>query len=359
MNKAQFAAKGSPFYDDLLSEIDQYFKSTNRKRTGDWRLFSKSIILLTAFFSLYILIVFVLPIGWISFLLSGLFGLVMALIGFNVMHDACHGSYSSSHALNEVMSYSMNLLGSNQYIWKLKHNRIHHTFTNIDGIDDDIMKVPVLRHCESQPHKNIHRYQHVYMFFLYAISTILWALLTDSDKYFKRSVSGTPMRIPLSEHIIFWVSKAFYIAFYIVVPIMMLGFKPFIIGYLFFNAIFGLTLSLVFQMAHAVEATDFHDANNKTLSIEDEWAIHQIKTTADFAPASGVANWMLGGLNFQVIHHLVPGISHVHYRDIQPIIAKVCERHGVRYNVYRTFGMAMKSHIAYLRWLGNPPLKVA
>lgn len=360
MSKVQFSAKASPFYNDLLKEIDQYFKSKNKARTGDYRLYLKTAILFSAFISLYTLIVFVLPSGWLALLLSGLFGFVIALIGFNVMHDACHGSYSSSSRVNEIMGYSMNVLGSNQFIWKLKHNRIHHTFTNVDGVDDDIMKVPVLRHCESQPQKPIHKYQHIYAFFLYAISSVLWVTLTDTEKYLKQSVSGTPFRhFPLSEHIIFWVSKLFYVLFYIVVPIYFVGWAPFLVGYFFMNAIFGLTLSLVFQLAHAVEKTDFHDANHGSLNIEEEWAAHQVHTTADFAPKSAVANWLLGGLNFQVIHHLMPSVSHVHYRELQPIIEKVCHRHGVRYNVYPTFSSALKSHVVYLKWLGNSTLKAA
>ncbi|MCC6599893.1 MAG: acyl-CoA desaturase [Crocinitomicaceae bacterium] len=354
MAKVSFANRTTPFFDELRREVDAYFVKNQICKTGDWRLFFKSIIILSCFFASYIAVVFILPPGWISFLICGFFGFVMALVGFNVMHDACHGSYSSSKIVNHLMGYSMNLLGSNQFIWKMKHNRIHHTFTNVDGVDDDIMKVPVLRHCRSQRYYKAHRYQHIYGFFVYAISTILWVSLTDGQKYFSRSISGTPiLHISFSEHLIFWISKLFYVGFYIVVPVMMVGWLPFLVGYLFANIIFGLTLSLVFQMAHAVETTHFDNATEQNLVIEKEWAEFQVMTTADFSQGSPVANWLLGGLNFQVVHHLFPMISHIHYRDLQPIVKRVCEKHSINYKHFPTFIAALQSHINYLKLLGR------
>jgi len=353
LNKVSFE-RSSPFYDELRAEVEQYFRSRKKVATGDYRLYLKSVILLGSFAGLYIALLSIPP-GWLAAVLAGVFGVVLALIGFNVMHDACHGSYSSRPWVNELMGYSMNLLGSNQFIWKIKHNRIHHTFTNVDGIDDDIIKVPVMRHCESQPWKPVHRFQHIYAFVLYALSTILWVLFTDNQKYFTKSISGTPIRqFPLREHVIFWVTKVFYIAIYMVIPAMVVGFWPWFIGYLIVNTTFGLTLSVVFQLAHAVPITTVENARDHSLELDKEWASHQVATTADFAMSSASANWFCGGLNFQVIHHLFPHVSHVHYKEIQPLVLAACKRHGIEYHSYETMGEAINAHIAHLKGLGEP-----
>ncbi|MEY3399013.1 MAG: hypothetical protein RL220_1607 [Bacteroidota bacterium] len=354
MIKVKFAGRETPFYDDLNREVDAYFASHNKKKTGDYRLYLKTFLIMGSMISLYTILVFFTPATPIALVLCGLLGFTLALIGFNIMHDACHMSYSPNATVNEIIGYSMNFLGSNQFLWKLKHNRIHHTYTNIDGVDDDIIKMPILRLCKSQPWKKAHRFQHIYGFFLYGVSSIFWVLITDLQKYFSRDISGTPIKeIPFREHVIFWLTKVFYFSVYIAIPIWMLGFGKFIIGYLVMNFVFGLVLSIVFQLAHAVDVTHFEDGWHHDLNIEDEWAVHQVKTTADFAPRSHIANWLLGGLNFQVVHHLFPNISHVHYREIQPIVERVCARHNVRYNVFNTFPKAVASHVRYIYNLGQ------
>lgn len=354
MNKVTFQ-RASPFYDEMHREVESFFARHQAKPTGDFRLYLKTFILLSSFVGLYILML-VLPVGWLTLGLSAVFGLVLGLIGFNVMHDSCHGSFSSKTWVNNVVGYSMNMLGSNKFIWNIKHNRIHHTYTNVDGIDDDIIKVPILRHCDTQPLMKIHKYQHMYAFLLYALSTILWIGFTDFQKYFTRSVSSTPIRdIPVHEHLIFWVTKVYYVAFYGVIPIMVVGFGPWLIGFLVANVVFGLMLSVVFQLAHSVQNTHFENAKPHDLQLEKEWAAHQVETTSDFAMKSSVANWMLGGLNFQVVHHLFPNVSHVHYSALQPIVARVSAKHGIQYNSYPKFWEAVRSHIAHLKSLGQNP----
>jgi linoleoyl-CoA desaturase len=269
------------------------------------------------------------------------------------MHDACHGSYSSRKWVNELMGLTMNALGANAYIWKIKHNVVHHTYTNVDGIDDDIAKSPVLRHCPSQKWMPAHRFQHIYMFFLYAVSTILWVFLTDMIKYFSRKIIVTEMKFTLKEHIIFWVSKLLYIGFYIVIPVLMLGWQTWLAGYLIINITMGLTLSLVFQLAHVVEKTEFEVAEEKPKVIDTEWAIHELRTTANFAPGNKIVSWFVGGLNFQVEHHLFPRVSHVHYAALSKIVKEHCDQFGIPYHSYPKMRQAVASHIRVMKALGD------
>jgi linoleoyl-CoA desaturase len=354
MSKVSFNNNGQQFYVSVKKSVDQYFKAKGIKKTGNWQLYSKALILIPLALGIYIFLLA----GTYSVLggiiLSALLGFTLVSIAFNVMHDACHGSYSSRKWVNELMSLTMNALGSNAFIWKIKHNIIHHTYTNVDGIDDDIAKSPVLRLCPTQEWKPVHRYQHVYMFIVYALSTILWLFLTDFIKYFSKKIVVTDMKISLKEHVIFWVSKMLYVVFYAVLPIAVLGWTPWLVGFLVMHVTLGLTIAVVFQLAHVVEKTSFEAAGDEAKVIDSEWAIHEIKTTANFAPDSKIISWFAGGLNFQVEHHLFPRISHVHYPAISKIVKSECERFNLPYHYYPTMTEAVASHVRVMKRLGEP-----
>jgi len=232
------------------------------------------------------------------------------------------------------MGLSMNALGSNAFIWKVKHNIIHHTYTNIDRIDDDIANGPLLRQCTTQKWMPIHRFQFLYMFVLYGVSTLSWALGTDFARYFRKRIHTTPInRIDLGQHVIFWTSKLLYTFFYALLPIYVLGWQPWLIGFLVIHITMGLSLSVVFQLAHIVEKTTFDVADGTHKVIASEWAIHEIRTTADFAPGNKIISWLAGGLNFQIEHHLFPQVSHVHYVALSKIVREQCELFGLPYNL--------------------------
>jgi len=356
MAKVSFNNNKQVFYSTLKKSVDQYFTSNNLKKTGNWKLYLKTVILIPLALLIYVILLFTDYAVWVGASLSILLGLTLVSIAFNIMHDACHGSYSSRKWVNELMGLTMNALGANAYIWKIKHNVVHHTYTNVDGIDDDIAKSPVLRHCPSQKWMPAHRFQHIYMFFLYAVSTILWVFLTDMIKYFSRKIIVTEMKFTLKEHIIFWVSKLLYIGFYIVIPVLMLGWQTWLVGYLIINITMGLTLSLVFQLAHVVEKTEFEVAEEKPKVIDTEWAIHEIRTTANFAPGNKIVSWFVGGLNFQVEHHLFPRVSHVHYAALSKIVKEHCDQFGIPYHSYPKMRQAVASHIRVMKALGDKNL---
>src|SRR6478735_4930164 len=218
--KITFNNKNSVFYTALKANVDQYFSENKVRKTGNWELYSKSLILIPGAIILYIsLLTFSFP-PIVAILLCALMGFVLASIGFNVMHDACHGSYSSKKWVNELMGLSLNALGGNAFIWKFKHNIIHHTYTNVDGVDDDIAKSPLMRQCNTQKWVPAHRFQHIYVVLVYAISSFAWVFMMDFTKYFKQKICSTPLqKMSVKEHFIFWLSKALYIFFYILVPV--------------------------------------------------------------------------------------------------------------------------------------------
>jgi linoleoyl-CoA desaturase len=358
MGKISFNNKNATFFKSLTEETDSYFSSQKLLKTGNWRLYAKTVILIFSAISIYLLVL-VIPMPILYTTVLGLaLGFISACIGFNVMHDANHGSYSSKKWINETLGLTLNALGGNSFIWKYKHNVIHHTYTNVDGMDDDIAKSPFIRMCETQRWVPAHRYQHFYTPFLYAVSSAFWVLFQDFEKYFKPKLNNVSIseKMPLKDHLIFWVSKLLYVLFYLLIPAMLIGWLPCVVFFIALHIGLGLTLAIVFQLAHVVDITHFEFTTpGETKRIDDEWAIHQLKTTANFSPSNPVITWLAGGLNYQVEHHLFPRVSHIHYPMLSKIVRSKCQEFGLPYHSIPSLGKAVTAHFRYLKVMGNKP----
>lgn len=359
MAKITFDNRNNQFYQSLKTAVDQYFETNHIKKTGDWRLYIKTITLIGASIAMYLgLLFFDLPVFGALFICAVL-GFTFACIGFSVMHDANHGSYSSKPWLNELLGLSANAMGASSYFWKQKHNIIHHTYTNVDGIDDDIAKSPIIRQCDTQKWVPAHKVQHLYLLPIYALSSIFWIFFMDFTKYFTRKIYTTEAwKMNLKNRLIFWLTKASYLTFYIVLPLMVWGFSAWLAGFLILHVVMGLTLSLVFQLAHVVENTEFENvALDETKHIETAWAEHELKTTSNFAMRSKTISWFVGGLNYQIEHHLFPRVSHVHYPALSEIVQEKCREYRLPYNKYDTIMEALASHFRVMKMLGQKPVQ--
>jgi linoleoyl-CoA desaturase len=355
MSKILFNNKNAVFFSSLKASVDDYFKQRNLRKTGNWLLYTKTLTLIPAAVAIYIVLLFVsMPVA-LTIVMGGALGFLMACIGFNVMHDANHGSYSSKKWVNNTLGLSINALGGNNFIWKQKHNIIHHTYTNVDGVDDDIAKSPFIRMCRTQVWKPMHKIQHLYTPFLYAVSSLLWILFQDFEKYFKRRVNTTVLsKMSGNDHFVFWFSKAMYVLFYIVLPVLLMGWQGWLVFFLSMHIGLGFVLAIVFQLAHVVEETEFEAAGiNETKMIENEWAVHQVKTTANFSPGNKIVSWFAGGLNYQIEHHLFPRISHVHYPALSKIVEEKCKAFNLPYNSIPTMAKAVYSHFRFIKELGQ------
>jgi len=351
--RVSFGKPNVDFSLTLKQRIDEYFAQSGKKFNGTFKLYLKTAILFAIGSTAYYLMVFTNIPTWVSVILCVLLGLDLAAIGFNVMHDGAHGSYSKKTWVNEMMAYSLNLMGGSSFMWKQKHNVNHHSYTNVDGLDDDIDIKPWIRTNENQPRYWYHRYQHIYWAFLYGFTYLLWVYNNDFRKYFTSKVAGLPLKkMSLQEHFIFWISKVVYIFGFVVVPILMVGFLKTLIGYIITSFVCGWVLSVIFQLAHVVSEVSFPLPDEKSNTLEHEWTIHQITTTANFGTKSKVLSWFAGGLNFQIEHHLFPKISHVHYPGISKIVKDVCKQFNVPYVEYPSLLKALKSHIMYLKLVG-------
>ncbi|HEX2684028.1 MAG TPA: fatty acid desaturase, partial [Ferruginibacter sp.] len=202
-----------------------------------------------------------------------------------------------------------------------------------------------------------HKVQYLYLVPVYSLSTIFWIYIMDFTKYFSRKIYTTAAwKMSTKNHIIFWTTKILYVGFYVVLPIMAWGFIPWVIGYFVLNGVMGLTLSIIFQLAHVVENTEFeHVPLDMTKHIETAWAEHQMKTTANFAMGNKFISWFVGGLNYQIEHHLFPKVSHVHYPEISKIVQEKCREFNMPYHKYDSFSEAVASHFKVMKQLGKKP----
>lgn len=342
------------FSAELKRRINQYFEETQQAESGDWRLFSKAAILIIAHIIIYITLVFFTPsAGWLSLLFCVLLALATAGIGFNVMHDGSHGTFSRIPWVNRIAALSLDVLGGSSYMWYYKHVVSHHTFTNIGGADDDIEIQPFFRVGEEQPYYKFHRFQHLHWVVLYGLMYFLWIFVLDYKKYFRQRIGMLALpKMTVSQQLIFWGSKSLFIVLFLVIPMITVGVADTLIGFGVFVFVTGLVISVVFQLAHIVEDTELMTipANGK---MEDEWTVHQLKTTANFATKNPIVTWFMGGLNFQVEHHLFPKVSHIHYPKINRIVKQTCADFNVVYNEYPRVHIALASHIRALKHWGQ------
>lgn len=344
------AAK-TQFLATTRQRVDQYFLESDQSRNANTGMWIKTAIFLTVFFGMYALIISNAFSAWVMLPMAIVLGVCSAFVGFNVCHDAIHGSFSSNKLVNKILSAIFNLLGASPYVWSITHNIVHHTYTNIPGHDEDIDVAPgLIRLSPEEPANRIQRYQHWYAFPLYGLASISWAFRKDYKKFFQPKVGQTATKHPKKEYFNLFFYKAVYYFLFIVLPLMVLSITwwQFIIGFLALQIAQGFTMGLVFQLAHVVEGTDFPMPNTSG-NIEEAWAEHQMRTTANFATSCPVAAFFLGGLNRQIEHHLFPKICHIHYGKISKIVKQTALEFNIPYIENPTFITALKSHYRILK----------
>ena len=180
------------FFKTLNKRVNSYFKENQIKRTGNWKLYTKAIIMFSIFLVPFILVLTLSMPQWLMAVLMVVTGIGMAGVGMNVMHDSNHESFSSKKWVNKLMGSSIYILAGNVYNWKVQHNVLHHTFTNIKDHDEDIDAGRIIRFSKHAKWLKIHKIQKYYSIFLYGLMTINWAITTDIKQmhgYLKRKLS--------------------------------------------------------------------------------------------------------------------------------------------------------------------------
>lgn len=345
------------FYKELRKRVNQYFKSNNISRYANANMVFKTIFMLALYFVPLILMLTVVSNVWITLGLWLIMGFGMSGIGLSIMHDANHGAYSKNERVNRIMGSLINVVGGSAVNWKIQHNVLHHTYTNVTGMDEDINPGAIMRFSPHQKRRKLHHLQHYYAWFFYGLMTMSWFISKDymqAVRYKKMDLTKT-QGITFRKAIIAIIfSKIVYGFITIGLPLMFspVSWYVVILGFILMQFTAGITLAAIFQPAHVVPTSDF-PLPDESGNIEADWAVNQLYNTANFAPGARFFSWYVGGLNYQVEHHLFPNICHVHYRKISSIVKETAMEYNLPYYSYSTFYKALSEHTKMLKNLGQ------
>jgi len=343
------------FSNALQERVDEYFVRTGKSRLDLPQMFLKTAVVMSAMVASYIGLLHTEGAA-MGALMAIALGLSMAAVGFNVQHDGNHGAYSKHAWLNRTAAIALDLLGGSSYFWRFKHNIAHHTHTNVAVHDTDISLGALGRLAPGDPHRSFYRFQHLYVWGLYAMLAIEWQTTGEIRNLMRRQFGFTKVpRLPVREQILFWSARVVFVVLAFILPLQHHHWSFVLWTYLLASATLGLTIAVVFQLAHCVGEAAFWNRPVADQAAVREWSAHQVESTVDFAQNNAFLCWFLGGLNFQIEHHLFPKICHLHYPALAPIVEQVCREYGVRYRSHVSVRAALQSHWRWLKEMGRAP----
>jgi linoleoyl-CoA desaturase len=348
-------ASDAGFQLEVRRRVGEYFRRTGLSTRDSPRMYLKTAAILLWAGASYGLLVFGAVTWWQAVLLSCSLAAAMGGIGFSIQHDANHGAYSRSATVNRLLGMTLDLMGGSSYVWQWKHNVFHHTYPNLDGQDEDINVGPFARLCPSQRRRRLHRVQQFYLWALYGFLVAKWQFIDDFRNVTQARIATNRFPRPSGWNLFELIGgKLFFVAWAFGVPLIFHRWWVVLVFYSITAFLFSVILAVVFQAAHCVEEADFPEIGIGTEVVSRGWAVHQLHTTVDFARRNRVLSWYLGGLNFQVEHHLFPKICHVHYARISEIVQTVCAEYDLPYRAHPGFMGAVSSHWRWLRRMGRP-----
>jgi linoleoyl-CoA desaturase len=277
-------------------------------------------------------------------------GLAMAGIGFCIMHDANHGAYARSHIVNRLAAHSLDLIGGSSYVWRVKH-LAHHTYTNVADHDPDIDALPFARFEPTQTRRSWHRYQHVYMWLLYALVTVRWQAVTDFTFLARGSVGRSRFQRPRGWNLAGLVAgKAFFLVWAVLIPLSLHSPLHVLAVFITVSAVASLALTITFQLSHCLEEAVTLAPDGDAES--PEWHVHQVLSTVNFAPSNPMIRWYVGGLNHQIEHHLFPRVPHTLHPKLADVVRRTAIDCGMSYTSHPSTWTALRSHTRWLKQMG-------
>lgn len=343
------------FRKTLSKRVEAYFVQNQLQRRDCPMFYLKAGLLIAWVIASYVVLVFAELAPWQATALAVNLGLAVTFLTFNIVHDAGHGAISRFRFVNQLGLKLMDLVGVSSYVWVQRHNVIHHTYPNIHEYDCDIDQGALARFSPHQPRRWFHRFQHIYLWPLYGLYTVKWQLVDDCKPVVTGRIGLASFRRPRIAELIFLVGGK--LTFFCVALLMPLSLHPAgaVLGlFLLTFYVNGLIFICVVQLSHLVELTDTPKLAADEKVLDSDWSVHQARASCDFSQGSRIVSWFLGGLNYQIEHHLFPRVCHVHYPGMAPIVRDTCREFGVPYNTHASVIKGIMSHQAFLRRLAQP-----
>lgn len=350
---------GGEFIRETRREVEQYLRPRWTRLRGRLQLYVKTVAAFGLMVASWTALVFTGPGLWLALLYLVGLALGATLTAFCVQHDANHGAYFNRRSANHLLGWTADaLLGFSSYAWRVKHNVAHHTYTNVDGYDADVSQVPFARFMPQQAARPWYRLQQYYIWPLYGLMALRWQTVGDLAALLRGRIGHSALRPPRRWDLVGLVAgKAIFVGWAFIVPMFVYPWWAVLGAYTGFTMITSLVMATTFQLAHCVEEADFASAEELG-AVKRIWAVHEVETTVDFCPRNPVLTWVLGGLNYQIEHHLFPRVPHTHYARIAEIVRRNSEKHGIRYTAQPSLRFAIRSHFRHVRTMGRRGLPV-
>jgi linoleoyl-CoA desaturase len=342
------------FQTALRQKTDDYFERTGRPRRGNWQVYLKGAIILSCFFASYLALMFFVENLWEGLVAAAFLALSMTGIGFNIMHDGGHRAFSERRWINRVAAMTLDLIGVSSYVWHWKHAMYHHNYVNIVGYDPDAELGILARFAPSEKRLSFHRWQHFYIWWLYAFLVAKLQLFNDFHVLMFGKIHAHSVPRPKGcDLVTFVMGKTGLLVLAFVLPLFYHPALNVIFYYGLTVLIMGMPLSVVFQLPHCTGRSAYPLPEPATHRMKNPWAVHQAEVTLDFDRHSRVRTWFFGGLNFHLEHHLFPSVCHVNYPGMSRIIEETCREFGVKYAEHRTFWEGLAEHYNWLKQMGR------
>ena len=341
----------SSFPKVLRRRLDNFFSQGNISPKADRMMWIKIAVGLAVLAGSWIALYTLKPDSWKFVGLYLINAIAQTFLLLNIAHDSNHNAISSVRSVNKALNYVFDVCGISSYMWRILHHRGHHSCINLHGEDDALTGRNVLRFTPHEPRIPLQRFQHIYALVLYALFSLDYVFLRDFECFFFPTHDYLKTKHPLREYVILFAGKAFYVTYMLILPVMVLGKSPLLVGlsFLLAHLIIGLSVALVFQTTHTVDGTYFPSSRDEF----DNGIYHIFATTADYATTKPVVGWLVGGLNHHIIHHLCPFVCHTHYGALTQIVKETAKEFGVPYRQHPTMTVAIKHHLILLKQLGN------
>jgi linoleoyl-CoA desaturase len=295
----------------------------------------------------------------VRMLSAALLVLAATSLATGVMHDANHGAFSRSRRVNRVVGYTLDVLGGSSWLWRFKHNVLHHGNTNVVGVDSDIEQAPFARLAPQQPWRWWHRYQHLYLWFLYGILALRWFLIADFANLARNRIGVQPLvvRRRRRDYALMAAGKVVHLSWAVIIPMALHPWWGVVAFYLVCSWVVGFQLTMIFQMAHCVDVAEF--VPDGTPRRGPNFQLHQLRTTVNVrCRVPGVrwfVRWMMGGLDYQIEHHIAPAMPHTIYPMLGRRLADACAVRGLPYRCHASISAAVRSHMRWLKLMGQAP----
>jgi linoleoyl-CoA desaturase len=342
----------SSFPKVLRRRLDSFFADQNISPKADRTMWVKVAAGLAVLVGAWIALYALRPGSWKFLALYLLGGLAQTFLLLNIAHDSNHNAISSRSLVNKTLNYVFDLCGISSYMWRILHHRGHHSCINLHGEDDALSGRGIFRFTPFESRAPLHRFQHIYALFVYALFSLDYVFFRDfqcfffpTHEYLKRT------KHPLSEYAVLFAGKGLYLAYMLVLPVLVLGKSPLLVAgaFLLVHLVIGLSVTLVFQTTHTIDSTYFPSDRGEF----DNGVYHIFATTADYATERPLVGWLAGGLNHHIVHHLCPFVCHTHYAPLTRIVKETAKEFGVPYRQHPTMTRAIWHHLILLKQLGN------